>query len=70
MFDQINVDPAAKRASVEYAKARANIASEQGVSRVHRRNAKMVVVELLRGNLVHKGGHTIVVFPDNSEARF
>lgn len=70
MFDHINIDTDTKRASVEYAKARANIDTTGGTSRVHRRDARMKVVEVLRGVLEHRNGHTIVVFPDKSEAKF
>lgn len=70
MFENININVNTKRASVEYARARANIDAEGNTSRVHRRNARMVVIELLKGTLSHKNGHTIVTFPDTSEARF
>lgn len=70
MFDNITLNPEAKRLSVEYAKARADIDLASNTSRVHRRNARMVAVEVLHGQLVHRNGHTIVVFPDQSEARF
>lgn len=70
MFDNITIDANARRASVEYAKARANIDSASNTSRVHRRNARMVAVEVLKGHLEHREGRTIVVFPDQSEARF
>lgn len=69
MFDNINIDASAPRASVEYAKARAAI-DLQAKSRIQRRNARMAVVSVLHGMLESKEGKTIVVFPDQSEARF
>lgn len=69
MFDNIDIDTKAPRASVEYAKARAAI-DLQAKSRIQRRNARMAVVSVLHGMLESKGGRTIVVFPDQSEARF
>ena len=69
MFDNYNIDVNAPRASVEYAKAREHIACH-APSRLIKRNAKMVVVDVLHGVLEHRNGHTIVVFPDKSEAKF
>lgn len=69
MFDNYNIDATAARASVEYAKARSHI-NERAPSRLIKRNAKMVVVDVLHGVLEHRNGHTIVVFPDKSEAKF
>lgn len=71
MFDNININPKAPRLSVEYAKVREAVKEQEGLSsRQVRRQAKLIAVEILHGQLVHKNGHTIVVFPDTTEARF
>lgn len=69
MFDNITIDANASRCSVEYARARASIDAE-AKSRQQRRNARMAVVDVLHGMLESKNGRTIVVFPDQSEAKF
>lgn len=69
MFESISIDPNAQRCSVEYVKARVAIDAE-AKSRQQRRNARMVVVDVLHGMLESKNGRTIVVFPDQSEAKF
>lgn len=74
-LNQIEIDESTHK-SVIYAKAR-SIIDEMGQNRTERRRAKFLVIELLGGHAErpasilknHIPPH-IVVFPDNSTARF
>lgn len=69
-LDQLNLNPKAARLNVEYAKARETVDAQEGLSRMKRRMARMLAIDVLHGELIHRNGHTIVVFPDSTEARF
>lgn len=69
-LDSVELNPKAPRLSVEYAKAREAVKEEEHLSRRAKRDALLLAIDVLHGQIVHKNGHTIVVFNDTSEARF
>ncbi len=55
-------------AAVNYVRARHAIEAEMP-NRKMKRDAKMAVIEFLKGELAHSGRH-IITFPDNTKAKF
>lgn len=74
-LNDVIIDPKA-RDNVNYVKCRMAI-DEEIVGRAAKRSAKMAVIELLKGTIVHpsaealvRGATKLVEFPDQSRARF